>query len=238
MDGIILAEDVTMLIEKGGDYYPFVCATDLAINIEMQTKKVRTDGDGKWNKSRGQSLGYTISLSGVVVFNGTDPHTFDILEYCRQMVHLNFRIVYEDPVANLAKYFIGRALPVNINLPSGSSGFATGTFELEGDGELEIVDALVTCTAEILDAEIGANTLPDPPPPGGIVIRIHDVSSNTARVDYAIDGGGRESIFGVGPGITVVQQVVGNYSGSHTAVLYPVCENGEDGIPYEIDFTR
>lgn len=237
MDGIILAENVIMLIEKEGNFHPFVCATDLSIQIDMETKQVRTDGDGKWKRSRGQVLSYKLNLSGVTVFNSTDPNTKDIIEYCRQMVHLNFRIVFEDPLTNLANYFIGRALPTSINLASSSSGFATGTFDMEGDGELEMIDSLVTCDAEIISAQVVNNTA-EGAPPSSIVIRINDVSENTSRVEYSIDGGGREAIFSVAPDTVTNHTVTGSYPGAHTLVLYPICENGEDGIPYEIDFVR
>lgn len=232
---VVLASDVTMLIYKDSDWRPFVCATDLSIDFSMEVKEIRTIGDGKWKKPRGQSLTYTISLSGLITLVGGDPTAFYVLEFYRQMIPLNFRIIWDDPGNNLQKIAEGWALPVNIRLPSGAEGFANCNIEMRGDGECEIKDATVTCTATIDTASVGQSTQ-EGAPAGAIRISYSGASSNTARIEWSIDGGGTDATITGGAPMGIIYPP-GNYLGSHTLLIYPVCENGEYGIPLEIPFT-
>lgn len=232
---VVLASDVTMLIYKDGDFLPFVCATDLSIDTTMEVKEVRTIGDGKWKKPRGQSLSYTISLSGLITLVGGDPTAFTVMEYMRQMVALEYRIIWDDPANNLQKVIQGVALPVSGRLPSGAEGFANCNFEFRGDGEYTISDSTVTCSATIDGVSVGPKFF-DPPPPHEIQISFSGASSNTMRIEYAIDGGGREAFIndGVPNGFIPVN---GYYPGDHVLTVWPICENGEDGIPIIIPFS-
>lgn len=233
---VVLASDVTMLIYKDGDYRPFVCATDLSIDTTMEVKEVRTIGDGKWKKPRGQSLTYTISLSGLIVLVGGDPTAWYIMEFMRQMIPLNYRIIWDDVPNNLQKIIEGIALPVSGRLPSGAEGFANCSFELRGDGEYTIMDSLVTCTATINSAFVGGSGQ-EGAPAGAIRIEYSGASSNTTRIEYEFDGGGRLAVITGGAPNGVIYPP-GDYSGSHVVILYPQCEDGADGVPYEIPFTR
>lgn len=233
---VVLASDVTMLIYKDGDYRPFVCATDLSIDTTMEIKQVRTIGDGKWKKPRGQSLSYTISLSGIITLVGGDPTAFYVLEFMRQMIPLSFRILFDDPVNNLQKIIEGIALPVSGSLPSGAEGFANCQFEMQGDGEYVITDSLVTCTATIDQVVVSPDTS-EGAPAGRISFNYTGASSNTIRIEYSIDGGGRETVFNEGAPNGVVF-VTGNYTGTHELTLYPICEDGAEGIPLIEEFTR
>lgn len=233
---VVLASDVTMLIYKDSDWRPFVCATDLSIDFSMEVKEVRTIGDGKWKKPRGQSLTYTLSLSGIITLVGGDPTAFYVLEFYRQMIPLNFRIIWDDVPNNLQKIAEGWALPVNIRLPSGAEGFANANIEMRGDGECEIKDATVTCTATIDTVVVGPYT-PEGGTGGEISVDVTGISSNTERIEWSIDGSGTDAII-TGGVPNVIFYPTGNYSGSHTILVYPVCENGEYGVPIEIPFTR
>ncbi len=231
---VVLASDVTMLIYKDGDYRPFVCATDLSIDTTMEVKEVRTIGDGKWKKPRGQSLSYTISLSGLVTLSGGDPTAFYVLEFMRQMIPVSYRIIYDEVSSGLQKIIEGIALPVSGRLPSGAEGFANSSFEFRGDGEYTVSDSAINCAANIDSASV--TMPPEGSPPGSIAIMFSGASADTMRIEYAFDGGGRDAFIneGVPNGIILP---TGNYTGTHDLILYPQCADGEDGEPYPITFT-
>lgn len=230
---VVKGEDVTILFRKGDDFFPFVCATDMELNTTIETVETRTIGDGKWRKIRPRKGSYSISLSGVVTHIGTDVNSFFLQDVMLQMGFIEYRAIWDDPVSDLRRIVAGRVVITNSSLPSGSEGVATSNFTLDGDGPYTITDTSVTCTATIGNVSV---TSYDPGGFGAIQISFTGASGNTTRIDYEIDGMGRDTILtnGVPNGFI---RPNGDYSGTHTVVLYPICENGEDGISFERTFT-
>jgi hypothetical protein len=224
----VLGKDAVIQFLKGDDYFPYACATDIAINFEMETKSVKTIGDGNWEKVRGQKKGYSIDLNGLIKFDDdTVPHAFDIYDYFHNMTAIPYRIIFTNDEGDL-KVVEGNALPTSVGLGGGSEGFATGSATLKGDGAVEVRDLIIPCPSSIQSIQLVEGG--DYP-----LIRITAHTGTPARYEYSIDGGG----FVTQMATSYIQDLVldpGIAAGSHTITIIPVCENGENGTPYEATF--
>lgn len=229
---VVSGSDVTILFRKGDDFFPFVCATDMELNTTIETVETRTIGDGKWRKIRARKGSYTITISGVITHIGTDVNSFYLQDAMLQMGFIEYRAIWDDPVSNLRRVVSGKVVITSSSLPSAADGFATSNFTLDGDGPYTITDSTVTCTATIGNVTVGAAD----GAPGSIMVNYSGASNNTERIDYEIDGNGRDTVL-VGGAPSGFIFPTGNYSGTHTIILYPICENGEDGISFERTFT-
>lgn len=226
----VLGTDVILFFLKDDIYQPFLCATECSISIEIETKQVRTINQGKWKKKRGQSLDYKVSLSGLIQIISGSPRTFWLVENAIQMLLLNWRMVFTEAETGLIKIASGNAIINVAELVSSSSSFATSSFDFEGDGELVLADSATTCNATIGSIEIGPGNIDI----GAIASVAYSGVVNAARLEYSVDGGGREAIFD--PGSTGIFYLFGLGEGSHTLEVWTVCFSGVDGEYNELIF--
>lgn len=238
MNKPILGKDVILQIYKGEGYWNYLCATNVEIDFSMETKETKTVGDGVWKRKRGQSLSYSINLDGILVINDVVANGFDLLEYYRNMVDIQFRIILTDEDLD-QRVVIGTALVTNVNLSGGSEGHATGTMTLEGNGPVDILDDTIPCRANLTSAEymgefeiqgnFRINTVIQP-----------DGATPITRFDYILDGGGTETAFTFGGSLPIyfTATVPGAMGSSHSIEIIPVCENGYSGDSITFNFTK
>lgn len=243
----ILAKDVLIQFLSGSDYILYGCAAELSTEFSMETKSVKTIGDGVWRRKRGQSLGQIINLSGVVKNDTSVVDAFDLLTYFKNMADVSFKIFFYDETG-VAKLLKGNGLPTNVNFSSGSEGFTSGEITIEVNGDPDYVDPVAPpppdpndpndCAAEIETAHVEFRSVP-----GSFVMRRYAVidsmvsgSADISRWDYTLDGGGVLTAFtdGTIPAAFILPSSVS--SGSHTIVITPICANGFPGTSFTIDF--
>jgi hypothetical protein len=236
----VLGKDVIIQFYKGGAFFNYGCAAEVEAQFSMETKSVKTVGDGIWKRSRGQSLALQIELSGVILDDASMPVAFDLLDYYKNMTDIQYRLLFYDDVG-LKKVIEGYALPINVNLGGGSEGHGTGNITLLGNGN---PDQIVTppnpggpptaCQAEIATAHTELRG-------SGIQRRwvvIDSMVSGSATIDrwdYTLDGGGTQTAFtGTGPAEWILPLSFG--IGTHTIVITPICSNGFSGTPFTMVF--
>lgn len=223
----ITAQDVLIQFQEAGDWFNYACAKEVTIDFSMETKSVKTVGDGNWEKPRGQKKKYTVSLSGVVKFDDdTVPHVFDLYDAFDNMVSVPFRIAFDEPETTLVKYITGSALPTEVSLGGGSEGHAEGDVTLEGDGAPTISNSTDTCAATL-----GTFTAVGDPDSAGVVNLnfTTGVSADCVRIEWSVDGGLRDVFFPPATGTPFLHGLTGIGAGSHSIEFFPMCENGLDG---------
>lgn len=230
----VLGKDAILQIKKNDVWGNYACAINVEIAFEMETKSVKTIGDGVWEKPRGQKKSYQINLSGLQKFDDDAlPHAYDLYAYYDSMVSVEFRMIFTDSDNNI-RVFEGLVLPVSLNLGGGSEGFASGSAVLKGDGAPTISTVVDNCEAQITDGvmeAVGANN----------GFRINALSGGpVTRYDWAVDGGGRSAAFvdGTLPEVFSLGSSWPTGTDSfHTLTVWPICEDGNDGEPFEIVFS-
>lgn len=228
----ILGENVPLQFYKDGDYQDFACITDCSIEFTTDSKEVRTIGDGYHRKTRGQRLSYTVSGSGLIELQESFPVAFWLLNYQQQMLHVQFKMLFEDPTTALVKICEGTALITQVGLNAGSTGFAIATFEMEGYGALLITDSSTICEATIGTLEVGPGD-----PDSGYQASVHYTDVVGAiRLEYSVDGGARQVVFLSGDPANGFFFLSGLSDGPHTITVWAVCENGLDGEENELVF--
>jgi hypothetical protein len=225
----VLAKDAVIFFKKNDQWLPYQCATDTEITFSMETVSVKTIGDGTYNKPRGQKQSYSISTSGLIKFDDeTYPHAFDLLEYWRGMTPIEYRMVFTIDGTSQLKKIEGVALPTTVTLGGGSEGFAYGNTTLEGDGGVDIHDALDPCPSSVTSIQLvqdGSSAL----------IRITGHTGNPFRYDYSVDGGAPVTEF-VDSYIEDLPLPGGLSVGEHSITITPVCDNGYSGETFEGTF--
>lgn len=222
----IIGIDVILQVMKAGEYRDFLCATEVAIDIDTETKSVKTVGDGVWARYRGQRLSYVITLNGLIKLNtGDDPAAFDLIDYQTEFLELEYRMIFEDSEGSL-KVVYGNALVVKTGLSNPSDGFSTSAFTLNGCGAPVIVDALVACGITVTDITVDLTGLPF-----FVTFNYTHTGGTPLRFEYAIDGGGR--LISASSPLTISSPG----AGAHSIEIWPVCDNGYDGTSFTKSFT-
>lgn len=224
----IEAQDVIIQFFKDGDYYDFACATDFSIETTTDTKETRGPGQGFHRYIRGQRLSYRVNMSGLVVLPTTEPTTFWLLNFQLQMLHVGWRAVWIDKTTGLKMNVYGLVLISQNVLAAASQGFSTSDFSMEGHGPYTIATSTDVCEATIESISVNSGE-------GFVDINFTNVSAYVERLDYTVNGGGRESIFLTGTSGTIP---LGDLApGTYTVVVIPICpDNGEDGESQSITF--
>jgi hypothetical protein len=244
----IKAKDVIIQFLSGSDYVTYACAENLETTFSMETKSVKTIGDGIWKRKRGQSLGQIINLTGVVKRDASSPEAFDLLDYFKSMVDVAFKILFYDE-AGIAKSLKGYALPTEVNFSAGAEGFATGNITLEVNGDPDAVAGGPgpqpppdDCVAEIETAHMDSNSFPNRR--DVFIDTMVSGSATIARWDYVVQrvlGGynsGTQTAFTDGNIPTSWRLPVIASTGNFTITITPICDNGFSGTPFVINFTN
>jgi predicted secreted protein len=241
----IKAKDVIIQFLSGIDYVTYGCAAELETTFSMETKSVKTIGDGVWRRKRGQSLGQVINLSGVIVRNPSIPDAFDLLDYFKNMTDVDFKIIFYDE-AGIAKILKGYALPTEVTFSAGAEGHSVGSITLEVNGDPDLVAIPPTpgnpdeCVAEIATAHVELR-----PVPGTFLERKWAVidsmvpgSATITRWDYSISGGGVQTAFTNGsiPAAWALPPAA-NELGTHSITITPICDNGYSGESFTFSFS-
>jgi hypothetical protein len=243
----ILAKDVIIQFLSGSDYITYGCAENLETTFSMETKSVKTIGDGVWKRKRGQSLGQVINLTGVVKRDTSSYDAFDLLDNFKSMTDVAFKIFFYDE-AGIAKLLKGNALPVEVNFSAGSEGFASGsiTLEVNGDPDYTVVPPTPgnpdDCVAEIETAHMDSDSFPNRR--DVFIDSMVAGSATIARWDYIVErtlGGyssGLQTAFTDGNIPTTWRLPIIVATGNFTITITPICDNGFSGEPFVINFTN
>lgn len=229
--GLVLGKNAILQFYKAGQYRDFAIATDVSIDFKTETKSVKTIGDGVWKRSRSQSIGYTISLSGLIkVGDFDDPLAFDLLDYQVQFTDIQYRLIFQE--GDALKMILGNALVESSQYSGPADGFATGTFTLIGNGEPAISDSLNPC-------DVAISTLTATWDAGLSKYAVNLTTSGSGsilRYEYTINGGPRNVTY-------TLPFYVGNppYSSpqiTYRVVVYPICTSGFDGTTGTVTISR
>lgn len=228
----LLGRNAFIQFFKDDQYLLFGCATNLSYKMHTDVVETGTVGTGYWRDVEGDGNSYTIDLSGLTVFDETGYFTSgDLADAQKQMVGVEFRIVFNDASGGLLKHIFGTALVVDCDLSAGVE-FVNSSFSLIGKGE-PFIGIQPTCTAEIAEADVTIE-----PREFGF---IHDVEvlnvtvEVAASYDYRLDGGAIQTSFA--PTFTVNAADGGSPYGDHVLEVWPVCGNGVRGIKATKNFT-
>lgn len=220
MTGLIRGNDVLFLVDKGNGYVPFVCAKDLSIQITSGLVPVATVNDGEWEKYKYSTLGYTISLSGVVRFSDADLTSFDIMEYQRNFLPLLAKLIFVDQENNNQRTFKGQLLVESSSLSGNAGAFSLSDFSLRGSGK----PVFVSCDATI----------------GIVAIQITGLSSISVSLSN-IEGFPDHYLYQLDSGFEIettqtsfnILNIPGGY---HTLTVTPVFASGNRGDAIVQDF--
>lgn len=201
------------------EFIPFVCASDISIQITSGKVPIRTVGDGQWQKYTYQDLSYAITLSGVMVFDSNNWTGWDALDNQLNFLQVQFRISYQDDEGDI-KSLQGQAMIETSSLKVTMGDVVKGDFGLQGNGALMYFDGLIPCDTTINTITVTGQTASD-----GIAHIAYTYTGAVYQVKYRIDSSGDYTYSLVGTPIAIP----GLSLGSHSIEIIPICANDYEG---------
>lgn len=200
-------------------YVPFICASDITVNVDTTEIATRTVTDGNWAKSDYQTLGFTVTLGGVIVFDADNFDSWQLLINQLGTLPVQFRISFTDENGT-SKSMQGTAIVKSSAIQSTPGNVVKGTFSLLGSGQLFTFDGLIPC-ATMIDS---------------ITVNGQEGDSGIVTVDYTYTGDLYQILYqidGTGTWFTALGAVELSIPGlsveNHSIQLIPVCTNGFQG---------
>lgn len=211
------------------DYMPFMCASDIAISIDVDERQVRTTGDGAFKKTEYQAVGYSMTLSGVLVFDSLNMDTWQMISNQLSFIKMPFRLSFKDstsPFANI-KTVQGTVILKSTQLSGKVGDVVKGTFSMSGNGSLFIFDGLDPCPTQVTAINMTGLTGST-----GIVNFTFTFTGDVYQIKYRFDGAGDYSYALTGQSIAVPF-----VTGIHSIEAIPVCSNDFEGVGLTQSFT-
>lgn len=219
----IQGKDAVLSFDNGSGFVPAVCTESVTIAIDTDTVESRTVGDGDWKKPVPQINGYSLTLSGVMVFdNGDGNNSFkfwDILQNQSLLLTLPFRLSFTDAVGTI-KSMQGVVMIKGSNINGTVGQVVKGSFQLLGQGKPLMFDGIVPCPTAIATITVTGQTSA-----GGTVAVAYTYTGDVYQVKYRIDNTGSYVIAQVGAAINIPGLSVN----THSIEIIPICVNGYDG---------
>lgn len=220
MAGVVHGNDVVFLVSNGAEYVPFVCAKDVTIETSTALVSIATIGDGSWDKYAFQSLGYSLTLTGVLKFDSANVTAFDLIQHQIQGVDVDYKMIFKDQESNNIKTIKGRALVERSSLTGNYGQFSQTSFSLKGNGAY----LFLNCDVTIGSLNITENEDDE------TIITMQDVEGDAVSFIYTIDNGFEQSTTFTTINLGVLD------AGQHSILVIPVCANDERGDEYAHDF--
>lgn len=224
---VLTGKNAFIEFKQDEEWKLFACADNLLYTMATELVSTVTEASGVWDDFEGQSQGFSIELSGLVPFNEPTRFTaWDLMHHQKQMVGIEFRIVFLNAANDLVTHIYGLAIVQTSTLTGPAVGFLGSSFSLRGKGE-PTIGIMPVCLAEISDFTVTRQAL-------GFkydVVIDELVEGTVPQYDYRLDSGPIDTAFDTGWEIDV------GFYGDHILEIWPVCENGAKGIKTTYPFT-
>lgn len=199
-------------------WIPFMCASDISVNMDVDEIAIRTIGDGQYKKFGYQALGYNITLSGLLKFDADNFTGFDMIDNMRNFTNVQFRVTFDDDEGN-EKSIQGNALVKSGAVSISPGDLVKNDFTLLGNGAFLFFNGSVSCDTSI--DSISPDETSD-----GTVTATYTYTGPVYQVKYQIDGTGDF----VSSLVDIPLVVSGLANGIHSIHIIPLCQNGNEGI--------
>lgn len=198
---------------------PFVCTSSSTLTIDGDLLPIRTVGDGNWKKWQYSTMGFQISLGGVMVFNDTNFRSLDVTIAQFSQLALPFRLTFVDDIGNVYTYQ-GTILFKTTELSSTVGEVVKANHTLQGTGALVVFEGYEPCATVI-----NTITFTGLDQAQGNVVASFTYTGDLYQVLYSVDGSAN-----VAAAVGTIP-LNGMAVGTHTITIIPVCTNGFQGTP-------
>ena len=223
--GTIQGSDAVLAFFKN-DWIPFVCSTDVSISISATKAAVRTRGDGHWKKFTYQDCTFTVTLSGILKFDGANFTGWDMLDNVFNFNHILMRCSFDDQNGDV------QTVEGYVMVETGTLGFSQGAlvkndFSLQGHGKLDVFQGLVPCPTVITSITVDGQEAMD-----GTVHVSYTYTGEAYQIKYRIDGTG-DYIYALADLTLDIPRLTVD---AHSIEIIPVCLNGYEGTGMDQSF--
>lgn len=202
----------------GENYLPVFCGTGFSLSVNTEIIETTTKGDGQYQDFDYNSLGYTLSITGLGKLDTYS--TFDVLYAQRTYLDVPFKLIFEEG-ANV-RVIEGTLIVMSTDLTASADNHLEYSHEFKGRGPYELRSTLEPCYTSVGGAYILITS--NMPTSSDTRVIITGTTGDWASFNYVLDGG---SVVNV-PDNDFLIGVLS--AGSHSITITPVCENGVPGV--------
>jgi hypothetical protein len=216
--GTIQGSDAVLSFYRDS-WEPFLCSTDVSIQITASKVGVRTRGDGHWKKYTYQDVQFVITLSGLLKFDTINFTGWDALNNQLGFMKLLCRISFDDEngdVRTVQGYVMFETTTFSYN----PGALVKSDFQLQGSGKLDVFDGLIPCPSVINSITVNGQEAAD-----GTITATYTYTGDVYQVKYRVDGIG-DYIYALADVGLVIPGLSVN---SHTIEIIPICPNDYEG---------
>lgn len=231
---VLFGIDAVLFFKKNEVWTPVGCAENFEIRVDTETKSVKTVGDGQWSTTRAQKHAYSVSCSGLWQYDGGDDKTTqdDIMAYQVAGTHIEWYVSFKKNDKTTQYTEFGGFLLIKNTTTAAPNDFVNVSFEGEGKGALRIGPP-PSCSLAITDYDFAQTG----PSYAFYTVTINTVTGGTAPLfHYRVDGGAMDSSTAYEWYVNVIS-LPGAGLRPHVLEIWPVCDNGIDGVKTTINFT-
>lgn len=149
MTDIIQGNDCLFQINTTGEFKTLVCSKSFLLSVETETKETTTRGDGGWRDYDYKTLGYTITLSGLLKLTDSEGrNTYnDLFQQQINFLEVQYRIIYTDPSGNNA-IVAGTVIITRTALNTSAGSQVESDIEMIGKGSFGSFEISETTTVD------------------------------------------------------------------------------------------
>jgi hypothetical protein len=149
MTDTLQGNDCLFQINTTGSFKNLVCSKSFTLTVETETKETTTRGDGGWRDYDYKTIGYTITLSGLLkLVDSSGRNTYnDLFQQQINFLEVPYRVIYTDASGNNS-IIIGTVIitRTTLNTPAGSN--VESDIELIGKGNFSLFEITETNTVD------------------------------------------------------------------------------------------
>lgn len=225
MTNLVQGIDAVLSFKKE-TFVPFLCSSEVTLEINTTTQSVKTVGDGIWDKQKALQNSYTLTFSGLIKFDDTNFVGWDVITSQIGWVDLEFLMSYTDDAGNI-KSFSGFVVVQKSTLGANTGQLVKDDFEMVGNGALKFFDGLIPCPTAIT-----ALAATDATEPSGNIEFTYTYTGAVYQVKYRLDDIGPWG-YALATGSFTINSIP---VGAHTLQVIPICSNNYEGTSRSLDF--
>lgn len=225
--------DGVLYFKKNDNWVVYGCCETVDVVVNTSLVSTQTIGDGQWERSAVDGLGYNVSFSGIVQYDdeANRVNHFELLEYQANGLEIEWYLSFKqnDQATELTSLW-GSAFIVTSTVAA-PVDFVNTSMELKGQGQL-MRGSPPVCTAMITSHTLTRQ---------GLTFIYHVAilavtTGSVPRYDWRLDGQGTGTTFSTGWPVNVSE--ASNFIfGPHLLEIWPVCANGIRGTRFTRNFT-
>ncbi len=204
------------------------CASDITVQVTSGKKSIKTITSGVWDDFTYDTLGYSVTLNGILTYNAAKQTGWDLLQNQINFLKLQYKMVFTDQNSGTVRGIAGTIMIESSQLNVSASDLVKDSYTMPGCGALLVFDGANPCNIVITGlAKSGTlvTTISGTYTGSDLTTLYYVRGGNTYYPDFTHDS------------TTFSFNITGLLAGVYRIYVYPRCASEYVGTPNQITFS-